>query len=137
MEAGLQARPRYWKADAAGASMSDEKKKSKLTDDPNPQLPPPPLSRARLAAKGGQVFAENLPVSKNAKGASGKARKAPGESLLGDSRPQAKAATQRGTARAPSPPLSKPIGRPPGKKPPKTLAERQQAFRDRKRKEKK
>ncbi len=121
MEDGLQARPRYWKADAAGASMSDEKKQSKLADDPNPQLPPPPLSRARLAAKVEQVFAENLPSTKPAK-------KAPAikqliektvKSAIDDKRP------------------IKCKGRPPGKKPPKTLAERQQAFRDRKRKEKK
>ena len=101
--------------------MSDEKKKSKLADDPNPQLPPPPLSRARLAAKVEQVFAENLPSTKAAK-------KAPTIKQLiekiAEKGTDGKLAIKR-------------FGRPPGKKPPKTLAERQKAFRDRKRKGKK
>src|SRR5208282_5107592 len=40
--------------------MTDEKPKRKIGDDPNPQLPPPPLSRARLAAKVEKVFEESL-----------------------------------------------------------------------------
>ena len=115
MEGGLQACACGWEAFTLGASRNDEKKKSKLADDPNPQLPPPPLSRARLAAKVEEVFKEVLPMS------------APRRVLpikpVKPSRPEA-------------PPSPKPRGRPPGKKPPKTLAERQQAFRDRKREEK-
>ncbi len=119
MEARLQARPRGWEAFTSGASMNDEKKKSKLADDPNPQLPPP-LSRARLAAKVEQVFAENLPSTKAPK-------KAPTIKQLIEKAAKFAVDDKRPIKRK---------GRPPGKKPPKTLAERQQAFRDRKRKEK-
>lgn len=120
MEVRLQACPRGWEALTSGAGMIDEKKKSKLADDPNPQLPPPPLSRARLAAKVEQVFAENLPSTKAAKKAPTIKQliEKPVKSAVDDKRP------------------IKRKGRPPGKKPPKTLAERQQTFRDRKRKEK-
>lgn len=111
MEARLLSRACLGTAIAACAGMSDEKKKSKIGDDPNPQLPPPPLSRARLAAKIEKVFEESLPMS------------APRRVLpLKPAKPS-----------APAPAPLKARGRPPGKKPPKTLAERQQAFRDRKR----
>ena len=95
--------------------MTDEKPKRKIGDDPNPQLPPPPLSRARLAAKIEKVFEESLPMS------------APRRVLpLKPVKPSAPKAPKE-------PSLIPRRGRPPGKKPPKTLAERQQAFRDRKR----
>ena len=124
--------------------MSEEKKKSKLADDPNPQLPPPPLSRARLAAKVEKVFEESLkaPATELAKAfkvfervaAEGQAIRKSGR-VVDASGPE-----NRRTVKCPvgSNPTSsaKLRGRPPGKKPPKTLAERQQAFRDRKRGEK-
>ena len=94
--------------------MSDEKPKRKIGDDPNPQLPPPPLSRARLAAKIEKVFEESLPSTKTPK-----------------KREEIRQAVEK-TIKS-SADGAKRLGRPPGKKPPKTLAERQQAFRDRKR----
>ena len=94
--------------------MSDEKPKRKIGDDPNPQLPPPPLSRARLAAKIEKVFEESLPSTKTPK-----------------KREEIRQAVEK-TIKS-SADGAKRLGRPRGEKPPKTLAERQQAFRDRKR----
>ena len=151
--------------------MSDEKKKSKLADDPNPQLPPPPLSRARLAAKIEKVFEESLPVPIKAAGRrnpiseeevkqrfadaaargakiivskalraqkGAKIEKVFEESLPSTKMPKSEPVIKQPIEKAIKSGVDgerviKRCGRPPGKKPPKTLAERQQAFRDRKR----
>ena len=131
----MQARDRCWEAITSGAGMSDEKKKSKIGEDPNPQLPPPPLSRARLAAKIEKVFEESLPVPIKAAGRRNPISEEEVKQRFAD-------AAARGAKIIVSKALraqkgANPLGRPRGEKPPKTLAERQQAFRDRKRKEKK
>ena len=111
--------------------MTDEKPKRKIGDDPNPHLPPPPLSRARLAAKIEKVFEESLPMSAPRRVLPIKPAK-PSAPMARSSTVERLPVKQKVAGSSPASP-AKLRGRPPGKKPPKTLAERQKAFRDRKR----